>query len=149
MSVLDRYLKRVAFWLPYRERADVLAELRGVLIEKIEAGAIARGRPLTDAEAWNMLIGFGHPAIVVSRYLERPPVISGGLAYFFWRLLAIAIAAILVAQILVFAVEAAHAQSLGPVIGHALRRTLLALLLGFTCITTSFMIIERRYNLQR
>jgi len=146
MTALNRYLKRIAFWLPRRKRADVLAELRGVLIEKIEAGEVERGRPLTDGEKQDLLSGFGHPAIVVSRYLERRPVISGGLAFFFWRVLAIAFVGVLVVQALLLVVEAAHAQSLGPVIGHALRRTSFALLLGFGCVTASFMVIERRYG---
>lgn len=146
MTPLDLYLKRLAFWLPRKKRADVLAELQGVLIEKLEAGKVAFGRPLTDVEARDVLSGFGHPALVVARYMERRPVISGGLAFFFWRVLAIALAGVLVAQTLLLIVDTLHAQSLGPVIGHALRRTFLALLLGFACVTASFIIIERRYG---
>jgi len=146
MTALDRYLKRISFWLPRAERSDIMAELRGVLIEKIEAAEAARGRSLTNDEEQDVLRGFGHPALVVSRYLERRPVISAGLAFFFWRVLAIALIGIVVAQSIVFAVEATHAQSLGPVIDHAVRRSLLALLLGFTCVTASFMLIERRYG---
>lgn len=146
MTALDRYLKRISFWLPRANRSDVLAELRGVLIEKIEAAEAARGRALSDGEEQDVLRGFGHPALVVSRYVERRPVISGGLAFFFWRVLAIALVGILVAQSIVIAIEATHAQSLWPVIDHAARRTLLALLLGFTCVTATFMLLERRYG---
>jgi hypothetical protein len=146
MTALDRYLKRISFWLPRAQRSDVLAELRGALIDKIEAAELVQGRSLTSGEQQDVLRGFGHPAIVVSRYLERRAVISGGLAFFFWRVLAIALVGILVAQSIVLAIEATDAQSLWPVIGYALRRTLLALLLGFTCVTASFMLLERRYG---
>lgn len=146
MSALERYLKRISFWLPRARRSDILAELRGVLTEKIENAQAMRGRSLTVDEEHDEMRGFGHPAVVVSRYVQRRPVISGGLAFFFWRVLAIALVGVLVAQALVLAVEAAHAQSLLHAIEHAVRRTLLALLLGFTCVTASFMLIEHRYN---
>jgi hypothetical protein len=146
MTALDRYLKRISFWLPHRQRSDILAELRGVLIEKIEAAEALRGRPLTADEEHDELRGFGHPAIVVSRYVQRRPVISGGLAFFFWRVLAIALIGVLIAQSLLFAVEAAHAQSVWSLFEVTIRRSLLALLLGFTCVTASFIILDRRYG---
>lgn len=146
MTAVDRYLKRISFWLPRAQRSDVIAELRGVLIERIEAAEAVRGRSLSNDEEQDVVRGFGHPALVVSRYLERRPVISGGLAFVFWRVLTIGLLAILVAQSVVLATEAMHAQSLWPMVEQAVRRTLFSLLLGFTCITASFMIIERRYG---
>ncbi|UYY58408.1 HAAS signaling domain-containing protein [Sphingomonas sp. S2-65] len=149
MTALDRYLKRMSFWMPRAQRSDILAELRGVLLERIEAAELVRGRPLTSDEEQDALDDFGHPALVVSRYLERPPVISGGLAFFFWRVLAIALIGTVVGQAIALTIEAAHAQSLWPVIEQAVRRTLLALLLAFTCVTASFMLLDRRYRAGR
>jgi hypothetical protein len=146
MTALDRYLSRVSFWLPRRKRSDVMAELRSVLQERLDTAEAERGRPLNASEAQDEMDRFGHPAIMVSRYVERRPVISAGLAFFFWRVLAIALVGVVAAQLLVFVMEAWEAQSLWLVLDHAVRRTLLALLLGFTCVTASFIIIDRRYG---
>ena len=145
MTAVDRYLKRVAFWLPRRGREDVIEELRGALLDRMREAESARGRALTDAEAQQLLGGFGQPAIVVARFGEGSPVISGGLAFFFWRVLVIALLAILIGQAVVFAVEASQAPA-SMILGEALRRTFVSLLLGFTCVTASFMLLEGRYG---
>lgn len=149
MTAVDDYLRRIAFWLPARNRADVLQELRGALDEKLEAAEAAQGRALTKEEAGQVLAGFGHPAIMVARYAEGSPVISGGLAYFFWRVLWVALGGVFGAQAILFVMEAARAPLPPPMLAEILGRTLFALLLAFAVVTSTFMILERRWGRSR
>jgi hypothetical protein len=146
MTAVDRYLSRVALWLPTTMRLDVVAELREALMERIEAAEAQRGRPLDDSEARQVVAGFGHPAIVVSRYVHGSPVISGQLAFFFWRVLAIALIGVLTSHALALLVQACDEGLTWSALDHAARRVSVALLLAFTCVTASFMIIQRRYG---
>lgn len=143
MDPIEAYLKRTGYWLPREKRQSILAELRGVLLERVDVAAERHGRPLTADEMASLARDFGHPALVAAGYVEGASVISGKLAYFFWRVLWMALATTLAVQAIVLVVELSAAAEPGAVIGHAVRRTLEALLLGFACVTASFMIIER------
>ena len=146
MKLVEGYLRRVSFWLPRRGREDILQELRGALHEKIETHEEQKGRPLRDDEIEKALRSFGSPVLVVARYVRRRPVISGGLAFFFWRVLAITLAGILLVQLAVLIVETTRAPTILAALSSGLERIFVALLLGFTCVTASFMILEHRYG---
>ncbi|MEG3088299.1 HAAS signaling domain-containing protein [Sphingomonas sp. PB4P5] len=148
MMTLDRYLRRVGFWLPRRERADILDELRGAIDERLDAAEQRTGRPLHEQELEEVLHSFGDPVLVVARYVRRAPVISGGLAFFFWRVLAIALGGTIVVQLALLAVEAAQAPSIAAALLNGMTRMAVALLLGFACVTAAFVILDRRYGLQ-
>ncbi len=146
MKLVERYLHRISFWLPKQGRSDILQELRGAIQERIEVEEERKGRPLRDEEVEQALQSFGNPMLVVARYVRQPPVISGGLAFFFWRVLAIVLISTLLIQLTVVLVEARRASTLLVGISSGLDRVFVPLLLGFACVTVSFMIFERRYG---
>lgn len=143
MDAIERYLNRIRYWLPVTKQHSIVSELRGVLLDRVEAASARNGRPLTDKEAGTLARAFGTPVVVAARYVEGSAVISGTLAYFFWRVLAIAMVTTLTIQFGLFVAELWTAPQPGSVIGRAAGRTVDALLLGFACVTGSFMIIER------
>lgn len=146
MTPIDRYLRRISFWLPRRGREDVLAELRGALEERVEAAEARQGRSLRDHDVEGVLQEFGHPLTVVAQYVRRRPVISGGLAHPYWRVLGITLGLALAIQLAVLSIEIVGASESLTILSSGLRRTAFVLLLGFACVTGSFMILERRYG---
>ncbi|PTQ12024.1 hypothetical protein CLG96_05440 [Sphingomonas oleivorans] len=141
--MIERYLKRLGFWLPVGKRREIVMELRGVLLDRVEAAEAAQGRALTEAETRRILDEFGPAMLVAARYLQGPPVISGMLAFIYWRVLAIAFTAIVTVQLILIGVHITSGSGFGPLLRDAANRTLIGLLLGFFCVTASFMIIER------
>lgn len=68
MDLIDRYLEGIRWLLPSAERDDILAELRDVLMTRREEKQAAVGRSLTRAEDEALLLDFGSPLAVASRY---------------------------------------------------------------------------------
>jgi len=68
MDLLDRYLAAVAALLPRTQRDDIVAELRDILLNRLEEKEAERGRPLDAKEREAVLRAFGHPIAVAGRY---------------------------------------------------------------------------------
>ena len=79
MKLLDRYLDSVAFWLPQRQKDDIIAELAEDLRTAIEERAQALGRQLTDDEVAELLKRRGHPMLVAGQYQPRGYLIGPAL----------------------------------------------------------------------
>jgi hypothetical protein len=76
MSLVDRYVAAIGRELPPRNAAEITAELRDVLLSKIEDRESELGRPMTDKEIEQMLIDFGHPMIVAGGYRKTQYLIG-------------------------------------------------------------------------
>jgi hypothetical protein len=104
-DLIDRYLAAVAALLPKAQRQDIIAELRDLIMNRVEEMEAKTGRPLDKRETEALLREIGHPIAVAGRYGPRTALIGPEL-YPFWEfgvkvLLAIAaIAAIIPAGIL-------------------------------------------------
>jgi len=68
MDLIERYLTAVGVLLPRAGRADILTELRDVLMNRREEKQEELGRPLTPGEDAALLRAFGHPISVAGRY---------------------------------------------------------------------------------
>lgn len=68
MDLLDRYLGAVAALLPAAQRQDIVAELRDVLMSRIEEKEAQQGRPLDKKALEALFREFGHPLAVAGRY---------------------------------------------------------------------------------
>lgn len=76
MELLDRYLHAIEFWLPKRQRQDILAELSEDLRSQIEEKETDLGRKLNDAEVEAILKRCGSPIQVALRYLPQQYLIG-------------------------------------------------------------------------
>ena len=92
MNLLDRYLAAVAALLPKAQREDIVAELRDLLLNRIEEKEEAKGAPLTDKEREAVLKDFGHPLAVAGRYGPQQSLIGPTLYPFYVFALKIALA---------------------------------------------------------
>lgn len=84
MDLLDRYLNAVAAQLPTDERADIVAELRDLILSRFEAKEEALGRALTDDEREAILREIGHPLAVAGRYRKGPQSLVGPELFPYW-----------------------------------------------------------------
>jgi hypothetical protein len=71
MELLDRYLQAVQFFLPKKQKADIIAELSEDLHSQIEEKETELGRTLTENELEAILKRCGSPWEVASRYLPQ------------------------------------------------------------------------------
>lgn len=95
MDLLDRYLGAIAALLPAAQRQDIVAELRDLLMSRIEDQEAHLGRPLDKKELEALLRAFGHPLAVAGRYGPQRALIGVELYpfYIFAVKVALAIAA--------------------------------------------------------
>jgi hypothetical protein len=84
MDLLDRYLNAVAAQLPQDERADIIAELRDLILSRFEAREEELGRALTEEEKEAILHEIGHPLVVAARYRKGPDALIGPELFPYW-----------------------------------------------------------------
>jgi hypothetical protein len=73
---VDRYVAAIGRELPPKSAAEITAELKDVLLSKIEDREEELGRPMTEREIEQMLIDFGHPMIVAGGYRKTQYLIG-------------------------------------------------------------------------
>jgi hypothetical protein len=83
-DLVDRYLAAVSRQLPEKQRADITAELRDLLLSQVEAKEEALGRLLTPEESEALLKDFGHPMAVAGRYRKVQHLIGPDIFPFWW-----------------------------------------------------------------
>lgn len=76
MELIDRYLQAVGFWLPRKQRQDILAELAEDLRSQIEETEAGLNRTLTESELEGLLKERGRPVLVANRYLPQQYLIG-------------------------------------------------------------------------
>jgi hypothetical protein len=76
MELVDRYLHAVKFWLPGKQKDDIIAELSEDLRSQIEEKEAELGYKLTDAEVEPILKRCGSPMVVAGRYMPQQSLIG-------------------------------------------------------------------------
>ena len=76
MELINRYLQAVRFWLPRKQRDDILAELSEEIRSQAEEKEREAGRPLNDAEMAVILRRLGPPMTIANRYLPQRSLIG-------------------------------------------------------------------------
>jgi hypothetical protein len=76
MELIERYLQAVKFWLPRRQKDDIIAELSGDIYAQMEERETSLGRKLTEAEIEELLKHRGHPLLVANRFLLQESLIG-------------------------------------------------------------------------
>ena len=144
MIGIEAYLKRMAFWLPRKNRDSIVEEVRSVMLDRLEQAAAIKERPLDEDETKRELNGFGSPVVMAGRYSQHPPVISPALALFYWKVLSIALLAVPVAQTIAVAVTVmrvtpSHHIDWPMAFSHMVN----GLLITFTTVTVVFILLDR------
>jgi hypothetical protein len=79
MDLINRYLQAVKFWLPKKQRQDIVAELSEDLRSQIEDKESEMGRQLNESEVAELLKQRGRPVLVANRYLPQQHLIGPAL----------------------------------------------------------------------
>jgi hypothetical protein len=78
MELIERYLQAVKFWLPRRQRNDIIAELSADIYAQIEEREAELGRKLAEPEVEALLKQRGHPLLVANRFQPQGYLIGPG-----------------------------------------------------------------------
>jgi hypothetical protein len=84
MDMIEKYLEAIAAQLPAAERADIIAELRDLILNRFEARERELGRAISDMEKETILRDIGHPLVVAARYRKGPDSLVGPLLFPYW-----------------------------------------------------------------
>jgi hypothetical protein len=76
MELIERYLQAVQFWLPKKQKDDIIAELSEDLHAQIEEKEAGLGRALTEAEVEAILRQRGRPVLVANRFQPQEHLIG-------------------------------------------------------------------------
>jgi len=145
MSLVDEYLRSVAALLPKDQRDDIAAELRDMILTRIEALEAARGAPLGPDQIEGVLREVGHPLVVAARYRGGPQHVVGPALYPYWMFavkIALAIQLAVVAAVFLARVLSGGAWvwAFGAAVGSAVSSA--AVLIGVA--TAAAWFIERQ-----
>src|SRR6266849_1842434 len=76
MDLLNRYLQAVKFWLPKKQKEDIIAELSEDIRSQIEDREAELGRKLNESEVAAILKQRGRPVLVANRFLPQEHLIG-------------------------------------------------------------------------
>jgi hypothetical protein len=76
MELIERYLQAVGFWLPKRQKNDIINELSEDIRSQVEEREVAAGRSLNQFEIAGLLKERGRPVVVAGRYLPQQTLIG-------------------------------------------------------------------------
>jgi hypothetical protein len=142
MDLVERYLAAVARNLPDAQKADVTAELRDVLMSKVEELEAGKGRALSREETEQLLLDFGHPLTVSGRYRKAQHLIGPEVFPFWWA--AVKTALLIAATIyIVLAVLAGVSGLTTEVLDKASPSFLAVMVFTFGGVTLVCALIER------
>ena len=140
MNLVERYLAAIERGLPQAQAADIKAELRDVLLSRIEEQEEKLGHPLTRAELEALLVDFGHPLVVAGRYRRIQHLIGPEVFPFWWAALKTTLA-VLAGVYLVLTIVAVAIK--GPGVLHGVAPSLwTAGLISFAVVTLVAVVME-------
>jgi len=133
MDLLERYLAAIERALPTAQAADIKAELRDVLLSRIEEQEARLGRPLARPELEALLIAFGHPLVVAGRYRKIQHLIGPEVFPFWWAWLRTTLAVVAGVYLVLIIVEMAAGGH--GVLDRRLPSLWMGLLIAFAVVT--------------
>jgi hypothetical protein len=121
MDLVDRYLHAVKFWLPQKQKQDILAELAEDLHSQVEEREAGLGRKLNEAEIADLLKQRGRPMLVANSFRPQQYLIGPALFPIYIFVLKVTAALYLLPWILVWiGMAVSRAAHSGQSLGHAM-----------------------------
>ena len=145
MSLVEDYLRAVSALLPKAQRDDIVAELRDVILSRIEGKEAELGRSLGDEEVEAVLHEVGHPLVVSARYGEGQQSLVGPALYPYWVFgVKVAITLQVAGAMIVLIVMIFTHGDVAWALGHAFRTLTSGVIMIVGFATIAAWIIERR-----
>ncbi len=144
MSLIEDYLHAIALLLPEAQREDIIAELRDVVLTRIEAREAGSGRPLTESETEAVVREIGHPLVVAARYRGGPQHAVGPALYPYWAFAVKVMVSLQCAlSAVVFVIRALTGGDVAAAFGRALASALTGAAMLVGVATVAAWMIER------
>jgi hypothetical protein len=144
MDAVEDYLRAVAALLPRAQRDDIVAELRDLILNRVEEREAELGRPLTLEETEAVLREIGHPVMVAARYREGPQHVVGPTLYPYWLFgVKIAVTIQALVALVVFIVRGIVIGNPGLAFGQALGSAITGTVTMIGFATIAAWLVER------
>ncbi len=144
MNYLDTYLGEIEKRLPSRIAPDVVAELKGLLLEGLEE---RYGKDPSERELFDFLRSFGSPRQVARRYRGEKPLIAAGLEDLYRFILPVMAAGIALGFSVSWTVGFLSGSPLPAELGSSLLKLALSILSacfsGVGALTLTFILLSR------
>ena len=142
MTLVDRYLSAVRFFLPRRDQDDIMRELTENLTSELEDRAAVLDRELSEPEIVDILRRHGHPVAVAGRYGAPRQLIGPVFFPIYWLALKMAMVAAAAITVLVSVIAAAtHGGSVPHFVDAMLQFPERALIV-FAWTTIAFAVLD-------
>lgn len=99
MDVIDRYLRTLRFFLPGRQRDDIIRELSEEIDGQVASREAEVGRPLSPAEQAAIVGQYGHPLLTAARYWPQRSLIGPVVFPYYWIVLRVAVALVVLVHL--------------------------------------------------
>lgn len=142
MTLLDRYLRAVRFFLPGNQQDDIVRELSENIGSEVDERAGALGRELTEAEIADILRRHGHPMVVAARFGPRHQLIGPATFPFYAFALKVGLGVSLVVSAVLAIIEAAMRGDVGARLGEGLLAYPGRALVVFAWTTLAFAVLD-------
>jgi serine-type D-Ala-D-Ala carboxypeptidase/endopeptidase len=119
MELLDRYLRELRWFLPRREREDIVREISEGIREQILDQERTLGRRLTVDEQAEVIGRHGHPLVTAARYRPQQHLIGPIVFPYYWLALKFVLALMVLGHAISFGIVGLDNLS-WPAIGQAL-----------------------------
>jgi len=147
MDLLERYLKQIERYLPFKERLETTKELRSLILDQVDE-AVSSGIDKETA-LYDIIVKMGDPRTVASNYVDTKPIISKEMEPILQLVLKIVSItlplAIIFASLLdyVFSNTQASLMDILLQIVYTIPEALYSLLVGYGFVFIFFYLIER------
>ncbi|BCS34104.1 hypothetical protein TBR22_A33330 [Luteitalea sp. TBR-22] len=142
MTLVERYLNAVRFFLPHRDQDDIVRELSENLSSEMEDRSQALGRDLSEPEVADILRRHGHPALVASRFAPRQHLIGPVVFPIYLFALKLGLGAALVVTVVLAVITSALQGVSVPVLFDGLKAYPTRALLVFAWTTLGFAAVD-------
>jgi hypothetical protein len=143
MDLLDRYLAAIGRELPEGQRADITAELRDVLMTRVEEKEAELGRQLEVKDLEALLVDYGHPLSVAGRYRKHQYLIGPEVYPFWCRALKVTLAWIAGVYVVLAVFGILAGGEIAMVTDKVETPIIVALVFAFGVVTLVCALIER------
>jgi hypothetical protein len=142
-ELLARYLHAVETRLPSAQAADIIAELSDSIQSRMEEREAELGRSLTTDEQSAILVAYGPPTMVASRYWRQQQLIGPMLLPYYWYTLKIVLWCALALNAVAFVVGATTRGGPAAAFVHVWGTALGSLFVSVGAVTVVFALFER------
>ncbi len=143
LELVERYIAAVGRHLPPKQTQDILEELRGAVMERVEDRERGLARPLDRKEVGEILKSFGSPLLAASRYAGTQHLIGPAVYPYFWPAQRLVVGIVVAIAIVGSVVRGLLNDRPYSIVASALSNAWDGALLAFAIVTLIFIALDQ------